>query len=105
MRADFPMPLEDGVSYRGFNSPKSLGGNSYFVEHSGGNWLIDSPKYLPQLVEQFERRGGSPHIFFSPPPAVGGAQQNAPRFSRRGGIHPRGVAAPPPPPRLVRRVC
>jgi hypothetical protein len=28
VRADFPMPLEDGVSYCGFNSPKSFGGNS-----------------------------------------------------------------------------
>src|SRR5262252_7754105 len=30
---DFPLRLEDGVYYCGFNSHKSYGGNSYFVEH------------------------------------------------------------------------
>src|SRR5262245_27413829 len=29
----FPLPIAGGVSYCGFNSPKSFGGNSYFVEH------------------------------------------------------------------------
>src|SRR3954451_20913299 len=31
--AGFPMTLADGVSYCGFNSPKSFGGNSYFLDH------------------------------------------------------------------------
>jgi hypothetical protein len=26
---DFPLPLEDGVYYTGFNSPKSYGGHRY----------------------------------------------------------------------------
>src|SRR5215472_14901518 len=30
---DFPLQLDGDVSYCGFNSPKSYGGNSYFVEH------------------------------------------------------------------------
>lgn len=42
--AAFPMPLADGASYCGFNSPKSFGGNSYFLEHPGGNWLVDAPR-------------------------------------------------------------
>ena len=40
------------VYYCGFNSPKSFGGNSYFIEHPEGNWLVDSPKFLPQLVKR-----------------------------------------------------
>jgi len=31
VRTDFPLHLDDGVFYCGFNSPKSYGGNSYFV--------------------------------------------------------------------------
>src|SRR5262245_45206318 len=54
----FPLTVEDEVAYCGFNSPKSYGGNSYFVRHPAGNWLIDSPKFLPHLVRQFEQRGG-----------------------------------------------
>ena len=41
--ADFPLPVAGGVWYCGFNSRKSFGGNSYFVEDPDGNWLIDSP--------------------------------------------------------------
>src|SRR4051794_20932170 len=46
---DFPMVLEEPVYYCGFNSPKSYGGNSYFIRHPDGNWLIDAPKFLPRL--------------------------------------------------------
>src|SRR5690242_3896911 len=40
---DFPLLIAEPVYYCGFNSPKSFGGNSYFVRHRDGNWLIDSP--------------------------------------------------------------
>ena len=55
---DFPLLLEEPVFYCGFNSPKSYGGNSYFIRHPEGNWLIDSPKFLPRLVQRFEQLGG-----------------------------------------------
>src|SRR5262249_45491247 len=51
---DFPLPVEEPVFYCGFTSPKSFGGSSYFVRHPGGNWLVDSPKFLPRLVRRFE---------------------------------------------------
>src|SRR5262249_33936186 len=41
--ADFPLLVEEPVFYCGYNSPKSYGGNSYFIRHSAGNWLVDSP--------------------------------------------------------------
>ncbi len=41
---DFPLVVEEPVYYCGYNSPKSYGGNSYFVRHAAGNWLIDSPE-------------------------------------------------------------
>ena len=38
---DFPLPVEGPIHYCGFNSPRSYGGNSYFVRHAAGNWLVD----------------------------------------------------------------
>jgi ferredoxin len=39
---DFPILIEESVYYCGFNSPKSFGGNSYFIRQPAGSWLIDS---------------------------------------------------------------
>ena len=49
---DFPLLIEEPVYYCGYNSPKSYGGNSYFIRHPAGNWLIDSPKFVMPLVQQ-----------------------------------------------------
>jgi ferredoxin len=56
--SDFPLRLEQNVFYCGFNSPKSYGGNSYFVQHENGNWLIDSPRYTSSLITALEKLGG-----------------------------------------------
>lgn len=84
---DFPALIEDPVYYCGFNSPKSYGGNSYFIRHAAGNWLIDSPKFLPQLVKQFERLGGIAHIFLTHRDDVADAECYARRFGSRRIIH------------------
>src|SRR6478672_3814466 len=62
---DFPLLIDGDVYYCGFTSPKSFGGSSYFIVHPDGNWLIDSPKFLPQLVHKFELHGGISHIFLT----------------------------------------
>ncbi len=91
--ADFPKMIEDEVFYCGFNSPKSYGGNAYFVEHPQGNWLVDSPKFLPQLVQQFERRGGLAQIFLTHRDDVGDAQQYAEHFGAKRIIHRADLSA------------
>src|SRR5213076_3414170 len=48
---DFPLLVEEPVFYCGYNSPKSYGGNSYFIRHHAANWLIDSPKFVRPLVQ------------------------------------------------------
>lgn len=95
VRADFPMPLEAGVYYCGFNSPKSFGGSSYFVERPGGNWLIDSPKFLPNLVDRFESMGGIANIFLTHRDDVAEAEKYANRFSSRRIIHRRELSSQP----------
>jgi len=84
---DFPLPIEEPVYYCGFNSPKSYGGNSYFIRHPDGNWLIDSPKFLPRLVQRFEALGGIAHIFLTHRDDVADARLYAHRFGSRRIIH------------------
>ena len=55
---DFPLIVEEPVFYCGYNSPKSYGGNSYFIRHASGNWLVDSPRFVTPLVQQLELLGG-----------------------------------------------
>jgi ferredoxin len=57
---DFPLVIEEPVYYCGYNSPKSYGGNSYFVRHAAGNWLIDAPKSSPRWCGGWRRWAGSP---------------------------------------------
>jgi glyoxylase-like metal-dependent hydrolase (beta-lactamase superfamily II)/ferredoxin len=95
VRQDFPMHLESGVHYCGFHSPKSFGGSSYFVEHPAGNWLIDSPKYLPHLVDRFTQMGGVANIFLTHRDDVAEAEKYAARFSSRRIIHRNELASQP----------
>ena len=85
--SEFPLPIEGNVYYCGFNSPKSFGGNSYFIRHPAGNWLIDSPKFLPLLVKKFERLGGISNIFLTHRDDVADAEQYARHFQARRIIH------------------
>jgi glyoxylase-like metal-dependent hydrolase (beta-lactamase superfamily II)/ferredoxin len=84
---DFPLLLDEPVYYCGFNSPKSYGGNSYFICHPAGNWLIDSLKYLPRLVQRFEELGGIANIFLTHSDDVADARLYAKRFGSKRFIH------------------
>jgi ferredoxin len=84
---DFPPVIEEPVFYCGFNSPKSYGCNSYFVRHAEGNWLIDSPKFLPRLVRRFEALGGITHIFLTHRDDVADAERFAGHFKSQRIIH------------------
>jgi glyoxylase-like metal-dependent hydrolase (beta-lactamase superfamily II)/ferredoxin len=92
---DFPLAVEEPVYYCGFNSPKSYGGNSYFVRHRDGNWLIDSPKFLPRLVRKFEELGGIARIFLTHSDDVADADRYAHRFGARRYIHRAELSSQP----------
>jgi glyoxylase-like metal-dependent hydrolase (beta-lactamase superfamily II)/ferredoxin len=91
----FPVQLENGVSYCGFNSEKSFGANSFFIEHPGGNWLVDSPRYLKHLVEAFEHKGGIAYIFLTHKDDVADAEKYAAHFGAKRMIHRADVEAAP----------
>ena len=84
---DFPLLIEEPVYYCGYNSPKSYGGNSYFVRHPQGNWLIDAPKFVTPLVRQLEALGGIAHIFLTHRDDVADAKRYAQHFGGRRIIH------------------
>lgn len=84
---DFPLLIEDPVFYCGFNSRESYGGNSYFLRHPAGNWLIDSPRFLPQLVRRLEDLGGVANIFLTHRDDVAAADRYARHFGARRFIH------------------
>lgn len=92
---DFPMLIDHDVYYCGFASPKSFGGSSYFIRHCDGNWLIDSPKFLPHLVERFEKMGGLSYIFLTHRDDVADADRYANRFGARRIIHRKELSAQP----------
>jgi glyoxylase-like metal-dependent hydrolase (beta-lactamase superfamily II)/ferredoxin len=92
---EFPVPISRGVSYCGFNSAKSFGGNSYFLEHPDGNWLIDSPRYVERLARKFASRGGIRHIFLTHRDDVADADKYAARFGAERIIHRLELSAQP----------
>jgi glyoxylase-like metal-dependent hydrolase (beta-lactamase superfamily II)/ferredoxin len=92
---DFPLLIEEPVYYCGFNSPKSYGGNSYFIRHPDGNWLIDSPKFLPQLLRRLEALGGVSNIFLTHRDDVADAARYARHFSSRRFIHRAELSSQP----------
>jgi glyoxylase-like metal-dependent hydrolase (beta-lactamase superfamily II)/ferredoxin len=86
---------EREVYYNGFNSEKSFGANSYFVQHPDGNWLIDSPRYINKLVKAFESMGGIKYIFLTHEDDVAEASRYAKQFGAIPIIHREDMAALP----------
>jgi glyoxylase-like metal-dependent hydrolase (beta-lactamase superfamily II)/ferredoxin len=93
--ASFPLLLERGVFYCGFNSEKSFGANSYFIQHPNGNWLVDSPRYMKHLSDAFDRMGGLRYIFLTHEDDVADAAQYAARFGATRIIHRADAEAMP----------
>jgi glyoxylase-like metal-dependent hydrolase (beta-lactamase superfamily II) len=98
---EFPWRLEDGLFYCGFNSRKSFGGNSYFLKDAGGNWLIDSPRFVEHLARRFEEEGGIRRIFLTHRDDVADAERWAERFGAERIIHRLELASQPEAERVI----
>lgn len=94
-REDFPLLIEPPVYYCGYNSPKSYGGNSYFIRHPNGNWMIDAPKFVPPLVDRIEAWGGIAYLFLTHRDDVAEADRYSRHFGCRRIIHRDELAAQP----------
>lgn len=94
-QVSFPLHVEDGVYYAGFNSEKSFGANSYFIQRPEGNWLVDSPRYVKHLVQSFKEKGGIRYIFLSHEDDVADAARYAKTFDATRIIHRADILAMP----------
>ncbi len=83
----FPKLMADDVYINGFNHRKSYGAHSYFITSSTGNWLIDSPRFVPRLIEKFEEMGGIRYIFLTHRDDVCDAHRYAQHFGAKRIIH------------------
>jgi glyoxylase-like metal-dependent hydrolase (beta-lactamase superfamily II)/ferredoxin len=92
---DFPIQIDDTVCYCGFTSAKSFGASSYFIQHPDGNWLIDTPRFIPLLVNKFELAGGIDTIFLSHSDDVADAEKFAEHFGAKRIIHQLELDAQP----------
>jgi glyoxylase-like metal-dependent hydrolase (beta-lactamase superfamily II)/ferredoxin len=92
---DFPLLVEEPVYYCGYNSPKSYGGNSYFIRHPTGNYLIDSPKFVRPLIKRLEALGGVAHIFLTHRDDVADAERFAEHFGSKRIIHREELSSQP----------
>jgi glyoxylase-like metal-dependent hydrolase (beta-lactamase superfamily II)/ferredoxin len=97
----FPLPVAVDVWYCGFASPKSFGGSSYFVRHAGGNWLIDSPRFVEHLARRFHELGGIRYIFLTHRDDVADADKYAARFGSQQIIHRLELSAQPGAERVI----
>ena len=83
----FPQAITENVWRCGFNARSSFGAHSYFVTRTGGNLLIDSPRYAAELVTWMANAGGIAHILLSHRDDVADARKYAERFHARVWIH------------------
>jgi glyoxylase-like metal-dependent hydrolase (beta-lactamase superfamily II)/ferredoxin len=93
--ADFPIKIEADVFYSGFNSAKSYGANSFFIQHKDGNWLIDSPRFVKDLAYRFRQMGGVKYIFLTHQDDIADAHKYALEFGASRIIHEGDLKAEP----------
>lgn len=92
---EFPYPLTENIYYCGFTAENSFGGDSYFIQDPRGNWMIDSPRWVPFLVKQFRSLGGIQYIFLTHRDDVAAAKKYAEAFHSEVLIHQRDLKAYP----------
>lgn len=93
--ADFPLPVTETIFYAGFTSRASYGGSSYVVTDPAGNWLVDSPRYHPQIFTRIAALGGLAYIFLTHRDDVADAARYAAHFGAKRVIHRRDLDAMP----------
>ena len=90
----FPERVEDNVFFCGFTSRDSFGAWSYFIERPEGNVLVDSPRGVRRLLQEFERRGGIATMFLTHRDDVADHEAFARRFGCERVLHERDISGP-----------
>lgn len=93
--AAFPQRIDGPVWELGFPARDSYGATSYLLQHPGGNWMIDAPRWNAGLARAVERLGGVRTIFLTHRDDVADAARYASHFGARRVIHARDRSAAP----------
>ncbi len=92
----FPYPVAENVYFCGFTSESSFGAWSYLITRpasSGGNVLIDSPRFTRQLVKKIEEMGGVETILLTHRDDVADHEKFAAKFGAERVMHAADGAA------------
>lgn len=94
--AAFPDLVTPGVYHCGYHSEDSFGAASYLIQRTGGNVLVDSPRFVRPLVKRMEELGGVAQIFLTHKDDVADFEKFRDHFGARVIMHAddaRGVDA------------
>ena len=94
-KATYPRIILPDVYLLGYNSPLSYGGSSWFIVNEHGNWMIDSPRFVPQVIEKIRELGGIKYIFLTHRDDVAEADRYAKEFDAQRIIHHYDLDAQP----------
>jgi len=86
-QSSFPLEITSGIFINGYNARDSYGADSYFIQSSSGNWLVDSPRFTKKLVRKFEELGGVKYIFLTHQDDVADSDLFAKHFQAQRIIH------------------
>lgn len=64
-RAAFPERIAGPVHHLGYHAESSFGAASYLIERTGGNVLVDSPRFTAPVVDALARAGGVRYMFLT----------------------------------------
>ena len=91
----FPWAVTDIVELLGHNDEASFGAHSYLVTRTGGNLMVDAPRWTCRLRDAIADRGGLAHVLLTHRDDVADAQRYAEEFSARVWIHHADASAAP----------
>lgn len=91
----YPLELDDGVFYCGYNARDSFGASAFFARRAGGNLLIDSPRFTAHLRRALEDAGGVADVLLTHRDDVADAARWAAHFGARVWIHEDDADAAP----------
>ena len=91
----FPYELTPGVYALGHNARSSFGAHSYLVPRTGGNLMVDSPRFTRGLAELVDDLGGVRHVLLSHRDDVADADRWADRYGADVWIHEADADAAP----------
>lgn len=86
----FPEELDENIYFCGFTAESSFGAWSYLIVRpaaSGGNILIDSPRWAAPLARRIEELGGVQIFFLSHRDDIADHDRYAKRFNARRIMH------------------